>query len=179
MNNGTQLDDRYLWFDGDSTVDVGKLNQILAIGLPTKGVCVEEMTPDIKRYNQFADDKITVKEQLRELSHDWNIPEQYKTLDLENYIVDRLGTEALTYHMDDDSVILRGRRIVEELALYKQLGLTDVLRTLIFIINTLQENDVVWGVGRGSSVASYVLYLIGVHDVDSVKYDLNINEFLR
>ena len=63
--------------------------------------------------------------------------------------------------------------------LYQKLGLIDILRTLIFVINTLIENNIVWGVGRGSSVSSYVLYLIGVHDVDSFQYGLNIEEFLR
>ena len=35
------------------------------------------------------------------------------------------------------------------------------------------------GVGRGSSVASYILYLIGVHRIDSIKYNLDWKEFLR
>ena len=48
-----------------------------------------------------------------------------------------------------------------------------------YIIDTLRENNIVWGVGRGSSVSSYMLYLIGVHKVDSIKYNLNINEFIR
>ncbi len=43
----------------------------------------------------------------------------------------------------------------------------------------MRDNEVIWGVGRGSSVASYVLYLIGIHKVDSMYYDLPINEFLR
>ena len=70
-------------------------------------------------------------------------------------------------------------RVNDELTLYKKLDLLPVLRTIIFVINTLRENSVVWGVGRGSSVSSYVLYLIGAHDVDSIKYDLDVNEFLR
>jgi DNA polymerase III alpha subunit len=38
---------------------------------------------------------------------------------------------------------------------------------------------VLWGVGRGSSVASYCLYILGVHKVDSIKYELDIHEFLK
>ena len=41
------------------------------------------------------------------------------------------------------------------------------------------ENRVIWGVGRGSSVASYVLYKLGIHRVDSMFYELDIDEFLR
>jgi DNA polymerase III alpha subunit len=50
---------------------------------------------------------------------------------------------------------------------------------LIYIIDTMRKNNIVWGVGRGSSVASYILYLLGVHKVDSVKYNLHIEEFLK
>jgi len=34
-------------------------------------------------------------------------------------------------------------------------------------------------VGRGSSVASYCLYLLGVHKINSLKFDLDIKEFLK
>ena len=50
---------------------------------------------------------------------------------------------------------------------------------LIYFVDTLRANNVVWGVGRGSSVASYVLFIIGVHKIDSVKYKLPINEFFK
>jgi DNA polymerase III alpha subunit len=43
----------------------------------------------------------------------------------------------------------------------------------------MRDNNIVWGVGRGSSVSSYVLYLLGVHRVNSLYYDLDIHEFLR
>ena len=54
-----------------------------------------------------------------------------------------------------------------------------VLKTMKYIVDTLRKHDVVWGVGRGSSVASYALYLIGVHKIDSVKYNLPIDEFFK
>ena len=43
----------------------------------------------------------------------------------------------------------------------------------------MRENQLIWGVGRGSSTASYVLYLLGVHRIDSMYYDLDPEEFLR
>ena len=55
----------------------------------------------------------------------------------------------------------------------------DLLRYLKYFVDTMRENNVVWGLGRGSSVASYVLYLIGVHKIDSMYYDLDVGEFLR
>jgi DNA polymerase III alpha subunit len=71
------------------------------------------------------------------------------------------------------------RRMAEELAAYEERGLIDLLRYMIYLVDFMRENNIVWGVGRGSSVASYVLYLIGVHRIDSVHYGLDWREFLR
>jgi DNA polymerase III alpha subunit len=70
-------------------------------------------------------------------------------------------------------------RVSQELELYIKHGMYDVLHVMKYIVDTLRENKVLWGVGRGSSVASYVLYLIGVHKVDSIKYKLPIEEFFK
>jgi DNA polymerase III alpha subunit len=71
------------------------------------------------------------------------------------------------------------QRVGQELLLYQERDLFDLLRYLKYLVDTLRKNNVVWGVGRGSSVASYVLFLIGVHRIDSLYYDLNIDEFLK
>lgn len=70
-------------------------------------------------------------------------------------------------------------RVGEELELFVQYGMFDLLYYLKYLVDTMRENSIVWGVGRGSSVASYVLYLIGVHKIDSLKYKLDCHEFLR
>jgi DNA polymerase III alpha subunit len=70
-------------------------------------------------------------------------------------------------------------RVSLELELFIKNDMYDVLHVMKYIVDTLRENNVVWGVGRGSSVASYVLYLIGVHKVDSIKYNLPIEEFFK
>jgi DNA polymerase III alpha subunit len=70
-------------------------------------------------------------------------------------------------------------RVSEELELFVQYGMFDLLYYLKYLVDTMRENSIVWGVGRGSSVASYVLYLIGVHKIDSLKYKLDCHEFLR
>ena len=70
-------------------------------------------------------------------------------------------------------------RVSTELNLYIQHGMMDLLFYLKYLVDTMRENNIVWGVGRGSSVASYVLYLIGIHKIDSIKYDLDIKEFLK
>ena len=71
------------------------------------------------------------------------------------------------------------QRVSEELEAFMHHGMMDLLFYLKYLVDTLRANNVVWGVGRGSSVASYVLYLIGIHRIDSLKYNLDWREFLR
>ena len=70
-------------------------------------------------------------------------------------------------------------RVFEELSEFERLGMLNLLRWCKYFVDTCNENNIVWGVGRGSSVASYVLYLIGVHRINSIKYKLDWQEFLR
>jgi DNA polymerase III alpha subunit len=69
--------------------------------------------------------------------------------------------------------------VVEELMLFESHCMLPLLRTLIFIVDRMKAQRVVWGVGRGSSCSSYLLYLIGLHNVDPVKYDVSIRDFIR
>jgi len=86
-------------------------------------------------------------------------------------IVDWLYQQCLTTEVRE--------RVVEELRLFAKYDMISVLKTMKYVVDTLRANNVVWGVGRGSSVASYVLFIIGVHKIDSVKYKLPINEFFK
>ena len=70
-------------------------------------------------------------------------------------------------------------RVGKELIMYQERNMLPLLNFLRYFIAVMREKDIVWGVGRGSSVASYVLYLIGVHKIDSLFFDLDIEDFLR
>jgi DNA polymerase III alpha subunit len=70
-------------------------------------------------------------------------------------------------------------RVSQELELFISNKMYDVLHVMKYIVDTLRANNIVWGVGRGSSVASYVLHLIGVHKIDSIKYNIPIEEFFK
>lgn len=107
-------------------------------------------------------------------SREFNIPQYYKEIDVEDYI-----KELIPHAEDQTDKLAYLKRVEEELALYKARNLYPVLQLMIYIIDTMRKNNLVWGVGRGSSVASYVLYLIGVHKIDSLRYNLNIKEFLK
>ena len=71
------------------------------------------------------------------------------------------------------------QRVGHELLLYQNKNLFNLLRYLKYLVDTMKNNNIIWGVGRGSSVASYVLYLLEVHRIDSIYYDLDPEEFLR
>jgi DNA polymerase III alpha subunit len=96
----------------------------------------------------------------------WSIPNKYKTLDIEEFLTNQCPKENYD-------------RLIAELELYRKYNMIPVLQTMKYLVDTLRKNNIVWGVGRGSSVASYVLYLIGVHKIDSVKYSLPIDEFFK
>lgn len=106
-------------------------------------------------------------------SKDFNIPQHYKDLDVEEYIT------LLIPKSNGVGSNPANARVEQELAEFKARNLFPILQLLIYIIDTMRKNSLVWGVGRGSSVASYILYLLGVHKVDSVKYKLDIKEFLK
>lgn len=97
---------------------------------------------------------------------DWAMPEDYKNLDIEQFLVTACPKENY-------------QRLIEELQEYQTRDMINLLRWLKYFVDTCRQNNVFWGVGRGSSVASYVLYLIGVHKIDSLKYNLDWREFLR
>jgi len=99
---------------------------------------------------------------------EWFMPDEYKTLNVYDYVMNKAG---------DDLAELE--RVEEELAQFKVRGMTNLLRYMIYLVDFMRENDIVWGVGRGSSVASYVLYLIGVHRINSIQFGLDWREFLR
>jgi DNA polymerase III alpha subunit len=100
------------------------------------------------------------------LQSDWLMPDEYRHLDIESFLVNECPKENY-------------QRLVEELQEYRSRNMLNLLRWLKYFVDTCRANNVLWGVGRGSSVASYALYLIGVHKIDSLKYNLDWREFLR
>tara|TARA_R110000772_G_scaffold37159_5_gene88501 strand:+ start:3566 stop:4093 length:528 start_codon:yes stop_codon:yes gene_type:complete len=107
------------------------------------------------------------------LAANWFMPDTYKNISVELFLLDKLEQRGYT----PDSA--HSQRTREEYSEYEARGLVPLLKYMIYLVDTMRENNVVWGVGRGSSVASYVLYLIGVHRIDSIKHNLDIKEFFR
>lgn len=106
-------------------------------------------------------------------------PEEYHKLNQENWLFPNKGMNLEYFLLEKCDTEVQAQRVLDELKLFKQYDLETLLEFMIYMINVFRDNNIVWGVGRGSSVSSYILYLIGVHKVDSLKYDLQIEEFLK
>ena len=120
--------------------------------------------PHLKGYVTLAD---SLEEFDLRFQRMWRMPDEYKELDIAAYI--------LSLCREDYEL----QRVAQELLLYQERDLFNLLRYLKYLVDTLRKNNLVWGVGRGSSVASYVLFLLGVHKIDSLHYQLDITEFLK
>lgn len=97
----------------------------------------------------------------------WRMPDQYRQLDIAAWILDTCENDA------------ERQRCGQELLAYQARDLLPLLCYLKYLVDTMRANDIVWGVGRGSSVASFVLYKLGVHRINSLYYDLDFGEFMR
>jgi DNA polymerase III alpha subunit len=123
-----------------------------------------ENAPDLIQYSKLD---MTVEQFDNQMQSNWLMPEQYKTMDIAQYILNQCQGEAEL------------QRAGEELLLFQERDMFVLLRYLKYLVDTMRENNIVWGVGRGSSVASFVLFLLGIHRINSLYYDLSIDEFLK
>lgn len=140
-----------------------------------KEVIVEPST-EIEQFEKFSETvlkkidtelyNISVEDFDKACQTDWFIPEEYKNMDIEGFLVHVCPKENY-------------QRLIEELQEFRARNMLPLLRVLKYLVDALRQNNVLWGVGRGSSVASYVLYLLEVHRIDSIKYNLDWREFLR
>ena len=124
---------------------------------------------------------------LNGLQSEWFMPDEYKQLNVLNLLQERLqielniaeGDEPLYKHWNDVLVTPEWKRVSEEYEAFKSRNMLLLLKYMYYLVNFMRENNIIWGVGRGSSVASYILYLLGVHKIDSIQFGLDWREFLR
>ena len=155
-----------LLMQGHNTGDLKNLLVDSTIDLETAAIILENV-PTFVRYDALAADSVSKEEFDHRNQTQWFMPNEYKNLDIAEYIIGLCKTEAEL------------QRVGQELLLYQERNLFDLLKYLKYLVDLMTENRLIWGVGRGSSVASYVLYLLGVHRINSMYYDLDPAEFLR
>ncbi len=138
---------------------------------------VTDKSIDIDKTNKVAGHNILLEYESHEKSsleefdsmqqEKWFMPQSYKDMNISKHVLSLCQTQAEL------------QRCGAELLMYQERGLFDLLRYVKYLVDVMELNSVVWGVGRGSSVSSYVLYKLRLHKIDSMYYDLDVSEFLR
>lgn len=137
-------------------------------------VCLDWITDELREQLSYT---LTINQDLfpslepvrtwQDRIDDWQIPQEYREMDIESYI------KSLARNSTDLD------RIQWELAEFKSRQLLPVLCTIKYLVDLMREQNIVWGVGRGSSVSSLVLYLLGIHRIDPIKWNLDAGEFFK
>ena len=125
------------------------------------------LLPEAITFLDAPEENLTFDEFHQRCADEWIFPAVYQQIDVLSWLLDKCKTQQ---EID---------RVHQEYALYKERDLIILLRLFIFLVDYMRKNKFVWGVGRGSSVSSYILYLIGVHRVDSLKYGFDIKDYLK
>jgi DNA polymerase III alpha subunit len=160
---------------------------------------IEEITKGILRYGPSILENCLVSEDITQyinkvdeerldypippdhIDHtQWYMPTEYQNYDIINFLNVRVAEET-GFDISDlrymDTVEYARKEL--ELEEFQRRELIQLLRQVKYIVDTLRKNNIVWGVGRGSSVASYVLHLLGVHKINPIKYDIPLDEFFK
>ena len=150
LYSNPELDISKLFFDNPTQYNIS----IMDSGLPLKKLQTVPSRPSPKVFDE-------------DMINNWYMPIGYSKINVKEYLLNKCQTQE------------ERDRVEQEYILFEKKKFIRVLQFLIYFIDTLREKNVVWGVGRGSSVASFCLFLIGVHKINPLQYDLNIAEFLR
>lgn len=172
----TQLNDYAIWWDGDIEVTPEKLKTYISKVSHDHLFVTDDSAPSIVKYNSVAPTLLTKKETLNEDAIDTSLmlPPAYETLDVMAYL------HGLEMVIERDSLFhQRVNRLRYEIEIFRLRGLVEIVRLLKYIIDVMTSTGSVWGVGRGSSCSSYILFLMGLHAVDVVLYDIDLHDFIR
>lgn len=175
-NLSTPLKDRVLRYDGTSIVAPEKVVEFLLDGADINQLAVTHLSEAVEQFNANSNQTLGVMGDVPvTLTYDWVLEEPHASLTLQD-IQDRLVARL---DVNDPRLQERMDRLALELGEFETRGLIPALRAIIYVIDTFTKNDIVWGVGRGSSCASYVLFLLNLHLVDPILYDIPLTEFMH
>ena len=170
------LKNRQIYDDGTVICKESAVFEMLYAGQSLDTV-IAEPCRDIELYNQadhyldsnYGEIATAQGEQFTGVDwfEHWLTPEPYNTIDLRDYLVSKCQST------------VELQRLESELQLYTEHKMLPVLRHLIYLVDHWREHNIVWGVGRGSSVSSFVLYLIGINRINPLDYDLAIEDFIK
>jgi len=170
----TDLQTRALRYDGVTITTADQVVNLLLQGVPLERLRVIDQSEDTAGWKTATGRDLPGYDEGEAVSFDmsWQVPPSYQ------FLTAQQAMERLVPLVPEGDQV-RLERVAEELLEMERRGLLPVLGAVWYVIDTFRDKGQVWGVGRGSSCASYVLYLIGLHCVDPVRYNVNWREFLH
>lgn len=170
----TKLKTRTLFADGTLLVSPDGVPSLLLQGVPLDKIRVTQIDDDVRQFNQISDNEIQVGEpETESINLSWGIPAEYASVDVRAYVSIKLDERGV---LSDERYTTR---VAAEMRHIESRKLVDLVRCLIYIVDTFKNTNTLWGVGRGSSCASLVLYLIGIHCVDPIRFNIPLEEFFH
>lgn len=170
------LKNRRIFNDGTVICKNSALVEMLYSGLDIN-LAVSEPDSDVELYNQadrlldtdYGEITITNEQLFDNVNwfDYWTTPDPYADMDIEEYIYNRCKTT--------EEIV----RVQKEMKLFKERNMLSVLCHLVYLTDFWRKNGIFWGVGRGSSVGSFVLYLIGINRINPLDFDIAIEDFLK
>jgi len=173
----TVLDDRILFYDGTCQIPSDEIVDFIIKGVPIEKIAALERDDEVDLYNQLADVPLKYGDFQIDFAPDftWQIPKAFKELDIASVLAKLLQDRFQTFV----NFQAYKDRLETELKEIENRNLSSMVKTLMFVMDYFKKNNIVYGVGRGSSCASLALFLIGAHCIDPVKYDISHNEFFH
>jgi DNA polymerase III alpha subunit len=158
----------------ERVIDVDEALEVMLRGGTIDGAVLNDQD-EVERFNaadvgaeiSLPTKSGNVTDYHKERSEQWFVPEEYQSIDVLAFLLEKCNTDE------------QRDRVKTEYTLFDEHNLIILLQFFIYMVAHFREHNIMWGVGRGSSVASYSLYLIGVHRIDSIKYNLDLNEFFK
>ena len=147
--------------------NIGHLNVVFDEEIELFQKYQAELLQETVVFLDAPEEVLTFDEFHEKCAGEWIFPEVYQQIDVKKWLLDKCKTQ----HQIE--------RVEQEYSLYEERDLIMLLRLFIYLVDYMRKNNFIWGVGRGSSVSSYILYLIGVHRVDSLKYGFDIRDYLK
>lgn len=178
----TELDDRILRFDGVSIIDPERVVDFLLHGAKPSQLRLVATNEETDQFNEHVaeDEKLKlVDDGPVNLKFGWKLPPEFLSLDVEQHVSVVFGERLTGLAYDSAQTEEAITRVARELAEFEARGLTDLLRVIIFVMSRFKETGQVYGVGRGSSCASFVLFILGLHAVDPIKFNVPLEEFMH
>lgn len=127
----------------------------------------KDLYSELAQVQQYVESSLTVEEFDKQKQQNWYMPKEYKDFDIAKWLLDQCS--------NDEEL----QRAGKELLVFQERGLMMLLNYMKYLVDTMRSNNIVWGVGRGSSVGSFVLYKIGINRINPIYYRLDFEDFLN